>query len=486
MNTFSSKKTWPALAFLGLSLAACQPDLDAPNVDKGSADFTSYVAIGNSLTSGFQSGGLANFGIQTSYPAILAQQFAKAGGGEFVLPLFADAQADGSGYLKFYGLSSTGSPIILSPGQSSTVTPAGETAPRTFTNNPADYKLAYTGNRLPLPTPATGGMELAPFTGAQPDNLGVPGISVLSADRTASAVPQVAGAAQAYGALNNYYQRLLPAGDRGTKDYVTFIGQKNPTFFTCWMGNNDVLTYATNGAVGVPTNPFSGLTDTTSFGRGYRNIVRTISKNGTVKGVVANIPNVTNVPYFTAVAVPAIIASIKANAGLPNAAQASLYIRTGTGSVREATSADLLTLPSSAVIGTMPAGSPLPVGVGYSATLANPLPSEYVLDAAEITAVQTRTTQINNIIAKTALQYKVPVADMNAFFNTVALGGIAINATANNAAFVRGNLFSLDGVHPTSRGYAVIANEFIKVINATYGSTVPQVNPNDYNALLLP
>jgi hypothetical protein len=487
MNTFSFQKIWPALAFLGLSLSACQPDLDAPNVDKGSADFTSYVAIGNSLTAGFQSGGLANFGIQTSYPAILAQQFAKAGGGEFVLPSFADAQADGSGYLKFYGLSSTGSPIILSPGQSSTVIPAGETAPRTFTNNPADYKLAYTGNRLPLPAPpAVGAMELAPFTGAQPDNLGVPGISVLSADRTASSVPQVAGAAQAYGALNNYYQRLLPAGDRGTKDYVTFISQKNPTFFTCWMGNNDVLTYATNGAVGVPTNPFSGLTDTTSFGRGYRNIVRTISKNGTIKGVVANIPNVTNVPYFTAVAVPAIIASIKANTALPNSASASLYITTGTGSVREATATDLLTLPASAIIGTRPAGSQLPVGVGYSATLANPLPSEYVLDAAEITTVQTRTTQFNNIIAKTARQYKVPVADMNAFFNTVALGGIAINATANNAAFIRGNLFSLDGVHPTSRGYAVITNEFIKVINANYGSTIPQVNPNDYNALLLP
>ena len=492
MNTFSLKKTWPAAALLGL--AACQPELDAPQVDKGSADFSSYVAIGNSLTAGFQSGGLANFGIETSYPTILSQQFAKAGGGNFVSPLFTDAQKDGSGYLKFYGLTSAGGPIILSPGQSSTVTPAGQTTPRTFTNPAVDYKLAYTGNRLPAPPLGSGLLELAAFTGGQPDNLGVPGISVLSADATAASVANAGfpalvlnATARAYGNVNNYYQRLLPAADRGTKDYVTFIGQKTPTFFTCWMGNNDVLTYATNGAVIEATNPFSAMTDTTNFGRGYRNIVRTITKNGTVKGVVANIPNVANVPYFTAVSVPTIIAGIKTNPLIPNAANASLYITTGTGSVREATAADLLTLPSSAVIGsasTPPGG--LPVGVGYSATLANPLPSQYVLDATELSNIQTRTTQLNNIIAKTARQYKVPVADMNTFFNTVALGGIAINATANNAAFVRGNLFSLDGIHPTSRGYAVIANEFIKVINSNYNASIPQVNPNDYNALLLP
>jgi lysophospholipase L1-like esterase len=477
MNTFSLKKTWPAVALLGL--AACQPELDAPRVDKGSADFSSYVAIGNSLTAGFQSGGLANFGIETSYPAILAQQFAKAGGGNFVSPLFSDAQRDGSGYLKIFGLTSTASPIILSPGQSTTVIPAGETTPRTFTNPATDYKLAYTGNRLPAPPLGSGLQELAAFTGGQPDNLGVPGISVLSADATAASVtnvvfpaPVLNATARAYGNVNNYYQRLLPAADRGTKDYVTFIGQKNPTFFTCWMGSNDVLTFANNGAVIDPNNPFSAMTDTTNFGRGYRNILRTITKNGTVKGVVANIPSVTNVPYFTTVRLADVLASFQRL----NPAITTVYIREGSSTTaRAATANDLFLLTAQAQLG---------LGVGSSPT--NPLPSQYVLDPTEVGAIQTRTTLLNNIIAKTARQYKVPVADMNTFFNTVALGGIAINATANNAAFVRGNLFSLDGIHPTSRGYAVIANEFIKVINANYNASIPQVNPNDYNALLLP
>lgn len=472
MNTFSLKKTWSAVALLGL--AACQPELDAPQADKGSADFSSYVAIGNSLTAGFQSGGLANFGIETSYPAILAQQFAKAGGGNFVSPLFTDAQKDGSGYLKFFGLTNTASPIILSPGQSTTVVPAGETAPRTFTNNAADYKLAYTGNRLP-----SGLQELAAFTGSQPDNLGVPGISVLSADATAASVTNAGfpalilnAAARGYGSINNYYQRLLPAADRGTKDYVTFIGQKTPTFFTCWMGNNDVLTYANNGAVIDASNPFSAMTDTTNFGRGYRNILRTMTKNGTVKGVVANIPSVTNVPYFTTVR----LADVLANFQRINPAITTVYIREGSSTTaRAATANDLFLLTAQTQL-----------GAGAGTSPSNPLPSQYVLDPAEVAAIQARTTQLNNIIAKTARQYKVGLVDMNTFFNSVALGGIAINATANTTAFVRGNLFSLDGIHLTSRGYAVVANEFIKVINSTYSASVPQVNPNEYNALLLP
>ena len=348
--------------------------------------------------------------------------------------------------------------------------------------------IAYTGTNPTLPS------ELEPYTGAQPDNLGVPGISVLSADKTAASTGSAAldgatrGAAAAYGVLNNFYQRMLPAADRGTKDYVTYISQKSATFFTCWMGNNDVLTYATNGGVSsLATNPFSGLTDTTSFGRGYRNIVRTISKNGTVGGVCANIPNVTGIPYFTTVPVTAVIASIKANPNIPNAAAASLYITTGTGTVREATAADLLTITARAVIGT-PSGTanPFPVGVGYSATQANPLPSQYVVDAAEVAIIVTRTNLLNGIIAKTARQNKVAYADMNAFFNTISQSGFVTSAVNNSATFASGNLFSLDGVHPTPRGYAVVANEFIRVINGFYGASVPAVNPNNYRGAVFP
>lgn len=39
-------------------------------------------------------------------------------------------------------------------------------------------------------------------------------------------------------------------------------------------------------------------------------------------------------------------------------------------------------------------------------------------------------------------------------------------------------LFSLDGVHPNARGYAIIANEIIKVINRHYKSSLPLHHPS--------
>ena len=442
-------RTLPALGLMGLTLASCQPDLEKDiEINKGTADFSNYVALGNSLTAGYQSGGLFNRGQQDSYPNILAQQFAKVGGGAFTQPLFEDNQKDGSGYLNFQGFTTSGSPILLSPGQA---------------GNTRVYQLAYTGQQLP-----SGQNQLAPskFAGnGQPNNLGIPGISVLSS------VSALTGGLAPYGLLNPFLNRLLTPAEQPSVDYLTYVSRATPTFFTNWLGNNDVLTYATNGAVADPFNPFSNLTDTTRFGIGYRAIMQTITKNGTVKGVVATIPNVTNIPYFSAVTIPALVKAFQA----VNPAVTSVYIQTGAGDVRAAAAGDLLTLTASAAAGT---------GLGISP--ANPLPSKYVLDKDEIPAIQTRTTQLNNIIAKTARQYKVPVADMNAFFSGIASSGVAINATANSASFLQGNLFSLDGVHPTSRGYALIANEFIRVINTTYGASVPTVDPNNYDAVRFP
>jgi lysophospholipase L1-like esterase len=112
-----------------------------------------------------------------------------------------------------------------------------------------------------------------------------------------------------------------------------------------------------------------------------------------------------------------------------------------------------------------------------------------VLDTNEINDVNgvvTRTTQLNAIIAKAALRFKVPVVDANTYFAGVAARGIASNGVNNTTTFATGNFFGLDGVHPTPRGYALIANEWIRVINSYYGSTVPSLDANSYRGVLLP
>jgi lysophospholipase L1-like esterase len=260
------------------------------------------------------------------------------------------------------------------------------------------------------------------------------------------------------------------------------VATLKPTFFTNWLGNNDVLSYATAGGA----DPTRLLTPVADFTTKYKQVLDVLTAGGT-KGLIATIPNVTNVPLFTTVKASAIKALIRSNPALPNAAAASFYIRTGTGTVREATDADYILLTAQAVIGTgATQANPLPIGVGYSPALANPLPSAYVLDSNEVGPVLTRTNELNSVIRAEATARGLALFDANAYFQGVATAGYTYNAVSNSASFITGNLFSLDGVHPTPRGYALVANEMIKAINAQYGSSIQQVNPTNYRGVLLP
>ena len=57
------------------ALVSCKPDLKAPVASKGNLDVTKYVAIGNSITSGFADAALYYDGQKVSYANLLAEQF---------------------------------------------------------------------------------------------------------------------------------------------------------------------------------------------------------------------------------------------------------------------------------------------------------------------------------------------------------------------------------------------------------------------------
>ena len=63
--------------------------------------------------------------------------------------------------------------------------------------------------------------------------------------------------------------------------------------------------------------------------------------------------------------------------------------------------------------------------------------------------------------------------------------GLTQNGITYTSSFIQGGVFSLDGIHLTPAGYALIANEIIKGINAKYGSTIAQVNTASYRRVLL-
>ena len=94
-----------------LFLGACKPEIHNPAPSKGSADFSRFIAVGNSLTAGYSNGGLYLDGQLNSYPAIMAKEMQTVGGGAFNQPLFSAGQENGSGYLSLTGFDASGNPV---------------------------------------------------------------------------------------------------------------------------------------------------------------------------------------------------------------------------------------------------------------------------------------------------------------------------------------------------------------------------------------
>ncbi|KIO75053.1 G-D-S-L family lipolytic protein [Pedobacter lusitanus] len=428
------------LAVAVVAAASCKPDLKTVTPSKGSADFSRYIAVGNSLTSGFADGGLYLDGQQNSFPLMIATQMQTVGGGTFSTPFFNANQADGSGYKKLTGFTSPSDPII--------------------TDVPAQ---AVIGSAT---VPGFGTVPLfAKYTGDL-NNYGVPGIRLNHITLTY------------YGNVNPYFERLLPnTSPANTVPYLNFVNSKPFTFFSMWLGNNDVLGYATGGGAVAADFP----TDKALFTQLYNLAAGTMVKgggSGAAKGVVANIPDVLSTPYFTTVTLKALLDVIqKSQPQVQN-----IFIQPGTGAPRPATAEDYFLLPLKAanVI-----GKPNAAGIPYGLHPLNPVESKYVLDKAEAAIVVDYTNSYNATIKSVAAANGLAFVDANAVFKSYAAGR-TVNGALVSAAYISGNLFSLDGIHLTPMGYAIVANEFIKSINAQYGSSVPIVDVTKYRGVKFP
>jgi hypothetical protein len=92
-------KNFKWLLFASFAFVACNNDdevmIDTTSSDgkpltAGSANFTKFVSLGNSLTAGFSDNALFIEGQKGSYTNILAEQFAKVGGGAYKIPFMND------------------------------------------------------------------------------------------------------------------------------------------------------------------------------------------------------------------------------------------------------------------------------------------------------------------------------------------------------------------------------------------------------------
>jgi len=463
-------KNFKWVVLVSLTFMACTNDDtvvtgEAP-VTSGTADFTKYVALGDSFAAGYSDGALFKKGQSNSYPNLLAQQFAAAGGGTFSSPFMA---ADNVG-----GFSAGGVQVV---------------SPRLYLD---------TATNTPTPVPGVSSNTLTERLTGSFNNMGIPGAKSFHL------------LFNGYAPLNPYFNRMASAPT------ATVLGDalaQNPTFFSLWIGGNDELGYATNGGDAT----LDQLTPTANFSAAYNALATQLSANGR-KGVVANLPYVTALPYFTAVpynAVPLNAATatqlnsgyaqyngglaVAQTMGLITAAEKTRRTITfaagqnavvmvdsyltnlsalGLPSYRQATSADLLVLPSRSIIGTAVGGNPAQIN-GVSV----PLVDKWVLSSDEVAEVKAATDAYNLVIQAAATANNLAFVDAKAVMDQLSTTGLNFNTYNMTSTYVTGGSFSLDGVHPSARGYALITNLFIDAINTKYGSTLKKKDGRDFEIL---
>jgi hypothetical protein len=393
-------------------------------------NLSNYVAIGDSLTAGFSGAGLSQYYQQDSFPAILARQFNMS---SFQQPLVSDPGLPPTSELVALNVTSQGiSPVIV------------------------------TKSGLGTPINAT-------YSGIY-NNLGIPG---------ANAGDMLTLTGNIYNLQQDFM--LLAAGQTSLKvpmaDLVLRDGQnpvinqavgKRGTFYTVWIGNNDVLGAAITGVAldGIT------LTDVATFTQEYQTLLGGLHQQlPDAKIVVANIPDVTSIPFVTTV-----------KPYLVNPADGSHIPLIGEAGLL--TENDYLTLYAAPLIAQ---GIGVPVAAGGT---GQPLPEGsidqtglhdgVILRAAEVSAILQRTAQLNQVIAQTASSVGAGLWDVNAFFKGVVAHGVVVGGIRLSADFLTGGLFGYDGIHPQRLGYAMVANEFVKVINQRFGADVPQVDLRPY------
>jgi len=109
-----------------------------------------------------------------------------------------------------------------------------------------------------------------------------------------------------------------------------------------------------------------------------------------------------------------------------------------------------------------------------------PLPENLILRASEVVATQDQINNMNLVVDSVAARPNVAKVDLHGLLSTIATKGFSLGGVVYTSEFVKGGLFSLDGVHPNDLGYALMANTMISAVNARFGCFVPPVDPLSY------
>jgi lysophospholipase L1-like esterase len=387
-------------AVIGLSLAGCSSGSSNPLAAlqaaqaKNVGNFSNTIFLGDSLTAGYQSGSLLDTAQVHGWANLVATQAAF----NISLPLIAPPGAP-----SVLELVSVGPPldIVTAPG-----TTTGRDNPQTQATDLAvpGALVNDVANTVPLANPAAGQQQINQLV------LGFPGLG--------------------------YGEALSQAG---------FAIKAQPTTIFLWIGNNDALIA---DLTGMP----SSMTSVANFTTQYQALIALLTTMTPAHLVIANIPDVTQVPYLTPAAL--VLGEVSEETGLPTAVLSGL----------------LGIVPGDYVNQTGLGEIPLILG----GTQKGPIDDAGVLSAAEVVTVQAQVVAFNQVIAAQAKAANATLVDINALFAKTVASGLTINGYTGTAAFL-GGFFALDGIHPTNTGYAVVANTFIDTMNTSINTKIPDV-----------
>ncbi|MEJ7646896.1 MAG: hypothetical protein WKF87_20025 [Chryseolinea sp.] len=479
-------------------------------VAAGSADFSKFISIGNSFVAGFQAGALFTEGQNNSLGVILNRQFECAGAPTaFNQP---DINTE-LGYNLFITPNPTAGGVVLGRLllQGASPRPTPQVSNNGALPNPAvNPSFIYTGNKLEL------------------NNFGVPAIVLGQA-----LIPQT-GAWAGAGVdprFNPFYGRLAYPGN-GTSTLIGDAADAGGTFFLLWLGMDDFFLHAAFG--GDPSK--APLTSPAAFQAQYGAAVGALlGSNPALKGVIVNFPSIFAMPHFTSVvwnAVPldaATAANLSSslannyNAFLDGMVAASVITATEAGQrkllyaagqngilISDETLTDLSPYMSGPYAGLLPyararqtkntdilplsAGSIIGTAIGGDATkvygVSVPLPDQYVLIPSESFAIENARLAFNATVAATANANpeRLAFADVDKTFRDFILTRIYVynNVTITPNINPPTGIYSEDGVHPNSRGYAFISRTIIEAINVKFGASIKLTDISKYKATALP
>jgi len=214
-----------------------------------------------------------------------------------------------------------------------------------------------------------------------------------------------------------------------------------PTTVFLWLGSNDVLGAALAADATL-------VTPTAAFEAAYGEAIDRLAATGATL-VVANVPDVTVIPYL----IPA--TELAAAAGLPFAVVGP-------------------------ALGLAPDDFVTPDALGFAAAVLGagkrgPLRPGLVLDAGEVAAIRQAVQAYNAFIAAEAARHGAVLVDVFALLESIDAGGLDVAGTRITTDYL-GGLFSIDGIHPSDTGNAIVADAFVEGINAQLGAALPRID----------